>query len=354
MRAGAINASSGASKGAGVSAALIWSGNKVEASVNDGVTIEADKFDLVAKKSKVTFDDYRIPLTLRDLVSDTSNLTDEERKDVQTGLFDVHKQPGEASYTIDVHTNTTNLMKALDMVNQLGTQNYYTEAIAGSLVTGVAANDWNMAGSISVVRASNVIKTILGNNVTINKRSASAGEDAVTGVNIEADGRSSVRLIGGALSVAPAQKVGGATVTFLYDKDNVEAKVGNGVTINSFGDVNHSTTADTDVEVYNAAVAVNTSAEDAQQTLGGGVDIIILNNSAKTLEGSKVTAVVGSVEHPMLPAHYIEWIALETETQVQFAFLKPEQAPKAVFTLPEGETVQGVYAYCNLHSLWKA
>ena len=75
---------------------------------------------------------------------------------------------------------------------------------------------------------------------------------------------------------------------------------------------------------------------------------------AVTVEGSKVTAVVGSVEHPMLPAHYIEWIALETETQVQFAFLKPEQAPKAVFTLPEGETVQGVYAYCNLHSLWKA
>ena len=75
---------------------------------------------------------------------------------------------------------------------------------------------------------------------------------------------------------------------------------------------------------------------------------------AVTVEGSKVTAVVGSVEHPMLPAHYIEWIALETENQVMFAHLKPEQAPKAVFTLPEGETVQGVYAYCNLHSLWKA
>ena len=31
-----------------------------------------------------------------------------------------------------------------------------------------------------------------------------------------------------------------------------------------------------------------------------------------SVDGQKVTVKVGSVEHPMLDAHYIEWILLET------------------------------------------
>ena len=31
----------------------------------------------------------------------------------------------------------------------------------------------------------------------------------------------------------------------------------------------------------------------------------------------------------------------------------PEEAPEAVFTLAEGQTAKAVYAYCNLHGLWK-
>ena len=32
-------------------------------------------------------------------------------------------------------------------------------------------------------------------------------------------------------------------------------------------------------------------------------------------EGAQVTVTVGAVEHPMLPEHYIEWIALETRSR---------------------------------------
>ena len=39
---------------------------------------------------------------------------------------------------------------------------------------------------------------------------------------------------------------------------------------------------------------------------------------------------------------------------VQRKILKPEQAPKAEFMLTDGENVEAVYAYCNLHGLWKA
>ena len=70
--------------------------------------------------------------------------------------------------------------------------------------------------------------------------------------------------------------------------------------------------------------------------------------------GSTVTVKVGSVEHPMLPEHYIEWIILETNLGRQRKQLNPGQAPQAVFALVEGEEVVAAYEWCNLHGLWKA
>ena len=67
-----------------------------------------------------------------------------------------------------------------------------------------------------------------------------------------------------------------------------------------------------------------------------------------------VTVTVGSVTHPMLPEHYIEWIALKTKFGNQRKVLKPGDEPKACFAICEGDEVEAVYAYCNLHSLWKA
>ena len=67
-----------------------------------------------------------------------------------------------------------------------------------------------------------------------------------------------------------------------------------------------------------------------------------------------VCVKVGSVAHPMLDEHYIEWIAVQTTAGNQRKALKPGDAPEACFALCEGEEVEAVYAYCNLHSLWKA
>ena len=72
------------------------------------------------------------------------------------------------------------------------------------------------------------------------------------------------------------------------------------------------------------------------------------------VKDNKVYVTVGAAEHPMLPAHYIEWIAVQTNAGNQRKALKPGEPPKAVFALLEGETVEAVYAYCNLNSLWKA
>lgn len=68
-------------------------------------------------------------------------------------------------------------------------------------------------------------------------------------------------------------------------------------------------------------------------------------------EDGKIKVTIGSVLHPSLPEHYIEWIALVTDDKVQFTYLEPGQDPKAEFE----ETESGsVYEYCNIHGLWKA
>lgn len=62
---------------------------------------------------------------------------------------------------------------------------------------------------------------------------------------------------------------------------------------------------------------------------------------------------VGSVKHPMLKEHYIEWIALETDKGVKIQYLKPDDKPTACFCLTCNEKFIAAYAYCNLHGLWK-
>ena len=73
-----------------------------------------------------------------------------------------------------------------------------------------------------------------------------------------------------------------------------------------------------------------------------------------SIDGQTVTVTVGSVLHPMLDVHYIEWIILETRQGRQRKALKPGDEPKAVFALGPGDEVVAAYEYCNLHGLWKA
>ena len=51
--------------------------------------------------------------------------------------------------------------------------------------------------------------------------------------------------------------------------------------------------------------------------------------------GDTVTVKVGSVEHPSLPAHYIEFIVLVTETGMQMKWLKPGDKPEAIFKITD-------------------
>jgi superoxide reductase len=70
-----------------------------------------------------------------------------------------------------------------------------------------------------------------------------------------------------------------------------------------------------------------------------------------SVEGDVLSVRVGSVDHPMLPEHYIEWVYVETENGGMRRALKPGDAPRADFCLG-GQKAVAVYAYCNLHGLW--
>lgn len=70
----------------------------------------------------------------------------------------------------------------------------------------------------------------------------------------------------------------------------------------------------------------------------------------KTADGILVR--VGSVPHPMLEEHYIEWIELIADRQTYRQFLNPGDKPEALFKI-EAQNVKS-REYCNLHGLWKS
>lgn len=73
-----------------------------------------------------------------------------------------------------------------------------------------------------------------------------------------------------------------------------------------------------------------------------------------TITKNTVEVVVGSVVHPMTEEHYIDWIALETENnKTQIVHLSKTGEPKCVFNLSDNDKAKTVYAFCNLHGLWK-
>ncbi|MCH3964909.1 MAG: desulfoferrodoxin [Clostridium sp.] len=71
----------------------------------------------------------------------------------------------------------------------------------------------------------------------------------------------------------------------------------------------------------------------------------------KTADG--VLVKVGSVEHPMTEAHYIQWIEVHTDNnKIYRKYLTPDDKPQAEFKLDEKVTF--AREYCNLHGLWKS
>ena len=71
-----------------------------------------------------------------------------------------------------------------------------------------------------------------------------------------------------------------------------------------------------------------------------------------TIDKNIVNIAVGSVMHPSVTEHYIEWVSVETNKGIHKLEFKPEIEPVATVLLSDGEVATKVMAYCNLHGLW--
>ena len=71
------------------------------------------------------------------------------------------------------------------------------------------------------------------------------------------------------------------------------------------------------------------------------------------VDGNLVHVCVGSAAHPMTEEHSIEWIYVQTSQGGHRKALSPNGAPEADVALTDGEKPLAVFAYCNLHGLWK-
>lgn len=69
-------------------------------------------------------------------------------------------------------------------------------------------------------------------------------------------------------------------------------------------------------------------------------------------EGNNLTVCIGRVLHPMSKEHSILWVVVKGKYFEQRVNLKKGDDPIAIFEVPERMAVT-VYAYCNLHGLWK-
>ena len=73
---------------------------------------------------------------------------------------------------------------------------------------------------------------------------------------------------------------------------------------------------------------------------------------AVSVSGNSIGVQVGSVAHPMTDEHHIAFVYVETERGGQRKSLKVGEEPKLAFSVVDDKPV-AVYAYCNLHGMWK-
>ena len=109
------------------------------------------------------------------------------------------------------------------------------------------------------------------------------------------------------------------------------------------------------VKIKDSSVPVVCCGENMQELVPGTTDAAVEKHlPVYEVNGSSVSVTVGSVSHPMMPEHFINWVCLQTNKGFQLKYLNPGEEPKAIFALADGEKVEAVYEYCNLHGLWKA
>lgn len=104
--------------------------------------------------------------------------------------------------------------------------------------------------------------------------------------------------------------------------------------------------------IENAGTDVVCCGEKMQELIPNTTDAALEKHVPVAVrEGNKLTVSVGSIPHPMTEEHHIAWIVVVNGDRTQRIALSSTQAPAAEFMVTDAPVT--VYAYCNLHGLWK-
>ena len=107
-------------------------------------------------------------------------------------------------------------------------------------------------------------------------------------------------------------------------------------------------------KIKDSGVPVVCCGEKMKQLVPGEVEASVEKHlPVVSVENNAVNVVVGSVEHPMTEEHSITWIYLQTDKGGQRKSLNPGDEPTVTFAIYDEKPI-AVFAYCNLHGLWKS
>lgn len=107
--------------------------------------------------------------------------------------------------------------------------------------------------------------------------------------------------------------------------------------------------------IHSSGAKVVCCGDEMQELIANTVDASAEKHVPEiSVFGNEVTVKVGSVMHPSLPEHHIEWIYLQTCQGGQRKAIVVGKDPVAKFLLADGDTATAAFEYCNLHGLWKA
>ena len=105
--------------------------------------------------------------------------------------------------------------------------------------------------------------------------------------------------------------------------------------------------------IRNAGVPLMCCGQKMTELKAGAVDASLEKHvPVASVEGNLVKVEVGSVLHPMSEEHNVSWVYLLTDKGGQRKCLEVGKDPVVTFALAD-EKPLAVYAYCNLHGLWK-
>ncbi|WMJ24011.1 desulfoferrodoxin family protein [Paludicola sp. MB14-C6] len=106
--------------------------------------------------------------------------------------------------------------------------------------------------------------------------------------------------------------------------------------------------------IHSSGVPIICCGEEMEQLNANVTDAAVEKHiPVVSIENNIVNVKIGEIEHPMSKEHHIEWVYVEIQNGGQRKCLAIETKPELSFAITDDDKVVGVYAYCNLHGLWK-